>query len=95
MLKIGYIGLGCRGKGMLKTVLDSFKDVEIVGVCDVYEDRIQEGLDIIKDKRGTTAFGTTNSDEIMKMVENEILTRISPQRQLVSNERRDCIISTQ
>ena len=77
MLKIGYIGLGCRGKGMLKTVLDSFKDVEIVGVCDVYEDRVQEGLDIIKDKRGTTAFGTTNSDEIMKMDVDAVMVMTS------------------
>ena len=31
----------------------------------------------------------------MKLVENEILTRISTQRQLVSNERRDCIEQAQ
>ena len=73
MLKVGYIGLGGRGRGMLKTVLDSFKHVEIVGVCDLYEDRVQEGIDIVKEKRGTTPFGTTNSDEIMKLDVDAVL----------------------
>ncbi len=70
MLKIGYIGLGGRGRGMLKTVLDSFKNVDVVGVCDLYEDRVQDGVNIVKEKRGVTPFATTNSDEIMKLLQN-------------------------
>ncbi len=68
MLKIGYIGFGNRGKTMLATVLDSFKDrVEISAVCDVYEDRVQGAKNMVKEKAGYEPFGTTNSDEIMKM----------------------------
>ena len=68
MLKIGYIGLGNRGTSMLRNVLDCFKDrVEIVAVCDLFEDRVQKGIDLVKEKAGNTPFGTTNSDEVMKM----------------------------
>ena len=36
MLKIGYIGLGGRGRNMLKTILDSFKNVKL-RVSAIYE----------------------------------------------------------
>lgn len=67
MLKIGYIGIGHRGTYMLDTVLD-FKDkVEIVAVCDLLEDRVQRGVDKVKERAGYEPIGTTNSDDIMKM----------------------------
>ena len=37
-LKLGVAGLGQRGYGMLGTFL-LFADVDVVAVCDVYEDR--------------------------------------------------------
>lgn len=77
MLKIGYIGLGGRGRGMLKTVLDSFENVDVVGVCDIYEDRTQTGVEIVKEKRGHEPFATTNSDEIMKLDVDAIMVMTS------------------
>ena len=65
-IKIGYLGLGKRGKSMLKTMLDSFKNVEVTHVCDYYEDRVAEGIEIVKEYTGKTPYGTTNPDEIMK-----------------------------
>ena len=35
-VKIGYVGLGCRGKGMLKKCFAQMADVEIAWLCDVY-----------------------------------------------------------
>ena len=68
MLKIGYIGVGNRGTSMLRNILDCFSDkVEIKAVCDLFEDRVQRGIDLVKEKTGKTPFGTTNSDEVMKM----------------------------
>ena len=67
MLKIGYIGLGGRGKNMLKTILDSFKNVEIAGVCDLRKERAQKGADMVKEVRGTFPFVTTDSNDIMNM----------------------------
>lgn len=68
MLKIGYIGVGNRGTSMLKNILDCFSDkVEITAVCDLFEDRVQRGIDLVKEKTGKTPVGTTNSDDVMKM----------------------------
>jgi len=68
MLKIGYIGIGNRGAGMLKNILDCFSDrVEISAVCDLYEDRVNTGIEFVKEKTGKVPFGTTDSNEIMKM----------------------------
>ena len=68
MLKIGYIGMGNRGTSMLKNILDCFSDkVEISAVCDLFEDRVQKGIDLVKEKTGKTPVGTINSDDVMKM----------------------------
>ncbi|MBQ5926318.1 MAG: Gfo/Idh/MocA family oxidoreductase, partial [Clostridia bacterium] len=50
-LKIGIVGLGQRGSGLLRTLL-LFENVEIVALCDVYEDRIQWCVDKILEKGG-------------------------------------------
>ena len=40
-IKIGYIGLGCRGKDLLENIVLAQKE-QVVAVCDVYEDRARE-----------------------------------------------------
>ena len=45
LLKAGVIGLGCRGISQMK-VLCGMADVEIAAVCDVYEDRVQKGMEV-------------------------------------------------
>ena len=47
-LKIGVVGLGGRGRGVMEQVLLNMEDVEIAAVCDVYEDSIQLAADIVK-----------------------------------------------
>jgi predicted dehydrogenase len=44
-VKIGVIGLGGRGRGLLSTLLD-MEDVEITAVCDLYEERLQLALEL-------------------------------------------------
>ena len=51
-IKLGVIGIGNRGKAMMKTFL-AIKDYDIVAVCDVYEDRILEGVNICKELRNS------------------------------------------
>ncbi len=67
MIKLGYIGLGGRGKNMLKTVLDSFKDVEIAGICDICEERLEQGKEIVIEKTGKEPLCTTNADDILNL----------------------------
>lgn len=62
---IGFIGLGGRGQGQLKTLL-SMPDVEVTAVCDVYEDRAQEGAKIVQEARGKEPFATTDYHEVLK-----------------------------
>ncbi len=45
-VKLAVIGLGHRGPDMLNLLLQ-MDDVEIVGVCDVYEDRTKAGYDAV------------------------------------------------
>lgn len=45
-IKLGYIGLGKRGIGLLKTVILK-QGVFVAAVCDAYADRAEEGADLI------------------------------------------------
>ncbi len=63
MAKFGYIGLGHRGTGMLKNILECFKDVEIVAICDLMEERIEEAKKLFEENSISVPFSTTNEDE--------------------------------
>ena len=47
-LHAAVIGLGSRGYGVLKTI-HSIKDLEITAICDVMEDRLQRGLELLRE----------------------------------------------
>ena len=57
-LRTAIIGLGGRGMGLMHTVL-RMKDVEVVAVCDLYEDRVNKALAAIS-KRVGSARGETD-----------------------------------
>ena len=44
MINTCVVGLGCRGYSMLCDVLLKMEDLNILSLCDVYEDRVQQGL---------------------------------------------------
>ena len=64
-LKVGFIGLGGRGKGLMKSVLKRFDDVDVVAVCDEYEDRANTAVELIRQFRGTEAAAYTESDAFL------------------------------
>lgn len=47
-VKIAFVGIGSRGSGLLK-LLAAMTDVQIVGVCDLYQDRVDAGLQSLKE----------------------------------------------
>lgn len=49
-IKLGIIGVGNRGKAMMKTFL-AIPEYDIVAVSDVYEDRMEEADQIVRDLR--------------------------------------------
>ena len=72
-VKIGWIGLGGRGSGLLKLVLNHMDDVEIVGVCDLYEDRMEQGRDLVKEKTGKTPIAVTDYKKLLEIDEIEAI----------------------
>ena len=51
-IKLGIIGVGNRGKAMMKTFL-AIEEYDITAVCDVYEDRMEEAAQIVRERRNT------------------------------------------
>ena len=54
-LKIGMIGVGHRGPGLLKGTILHMEDIEIVAVCDLYQDRLENMIELIHEKKGKNA----------------------------------------
>lgn len=61
---MAVVGLGMRGTGLLNGVLLNQPDVEIVAVCDLYQDRAETARDSVKAKKGNTPFCTTDYKEV-------------------------------
>ena len=52
MINVCVIGLGLRSCDLIRGVLSNNPNVKIVAVCDIYEDRIAQALDCIKERGG-------------------------------------------
>lgn len=63
-IRLAFVGYGQRGVGILHLLLE-MPEVEVVAVCDSYEDRMQMMVDSIKEKRGTIPFATRNYKDII------------------------------
>lgn len=63
-IRLGIIGLGGRGQGQMKTLL-SMPDVQVTCVCDLYEDRVQAGIDICREMKGNEPVGTKRYREVL------------------------------
>jgi|GEM_PF-4316340 len=55
IVKIGVIGLGVRGMGLLKGILLQMEDVEVAAVCDLYEDRRNDAALLIQTEKGKSS----------------------------------------
>lgn len=49
-LKIGVVGVGGRGTGVIRDTLLSIERIRITAVCDVYKDRMKDAADMIEKK---------------------------------------------
>lgn len=65
-VRMGIMGYGSRSVGMTDLLL-SFDDVEIVAVCDKYEDRTDNAYNRVVEKRGNKPFKTTNYHELLAL----------------------------
>lgn len=62
-VRLGVIGLGLRGLSQLDVLLD-MPDVEIMAVCDLYEDRVEEAQRHVMARRGVRPAGTPDFREV-------------------------------
>lgn len=64
-IKIGFIGLGARGSLLLKDIVLAMKDVSVVSVCDIYEDRAKAAADAVKEASGITPAWETDYRKVI------------------------------
>lgn len=64
-IQLGFIGLGQRGNGLLANVLNNFPNVEVVAVCDEYEDRAVSHAQQVKEKRGMQPAAYTDYNQLL------------------------------
>ncbi|MBO5277442.1 MAG: Gfo/Idh/MocA family oxidoreductase, partial [Clostridia bacterium] len=69
-IKMGVIGLGQRGSCLIDTIL-AFDNVEIIAVCDAYEDRQKGAADKIEKGRGVRPLQYAEYRELLKNEEIE------------------------
>ncbi len=70
-IKMAMIGLGNRGKELIKSTYLEHPEVEFIAVCDVYEDRCEEVANIIENAGFKRPVTTVNYREILDMPEVE------------------------
>lgn len=51
-LNVAIIGLGARGRGLLKTCLKFIEGIKIVAICDLYPDRVENGEKLCQELGG-------------------------------------------
>lgn len=64
-IKIGYIGVGRRGSGVLRECFSQMKDVEVKTICDLFPERVKLGQEIVQEKGGYTPAGTGDYHDIL------------------------------
>ncbi|MBQ9922201.1 MAG: gfo/Idh/MocA family oxidoreductase, partial [Clostridia bacterium] len=62
-LNIGVIGHGQRGKTILN-LLCNMDDVNVIGVCELYEDRLEAAKHTVIEKQGKEPFATLDYHEL-------------------------------
>lgn len=66
-IKMGLIGLGLRGLSIYDTVIAPREAVEVVGICDRYEDRAKIAQDHVVQHQETEPRATTNYRDILSI----------------------------
>ncbi|MEC0241942.1 Gfo/Idh/MocA family oxidoreductase [Paenibacillus dokdonensis] len=66
-IRVGMIGLGARGMGLLKGIILHMEDVEVAAVCDLYQDRCDQAADSVAETGISRPLVTQDYREIMAM----------------------------
>lgn len=66
-IKVGIIGLGGRGQSLLTGVILHMDSVEVVGVCDLYEDRTEAGYQAVLERTGKAPVKSQQYQDILEI----------------------------
>lgn len=66
-IKIAVIGLGLRGYTMFKRAILPFDDIQVVGLCDVYKNRLQQASKLVDESKNGSFIATENYEDILKI----------------------------
>lgn len=72
-IKVGIIGLGERGMYLLKNTVLLRSDIQVVAVCDTYEDRVEKAQELCEEKKGVKPLGFTDYRQVLALEEIEIV----------------------
>lgn len=64
-IKVGYIGVGRRGTVVLQRAPSQMTDVEIVYICDLCQEKIDNAIEIVKKNGGYSPKGTTDYKTVL------------------------------
>ena len=66
-LRIGLIGYGQRGPGLMSQLARMPEKVEITAICDIFPDRVEKAIKKIKEhyKLDWNPYGTTDAYELI------------------------------
>lgn len=67
-VRIGFVGMGGRGTGMLKILLD-FDGVEVPAVCDIVEEKVARAQRLVEDAGQPKPKGFTGAEDYKKLAE--------------------------
>ncbi len=65
-VNFAIIGYGKRARSLLNKVILNMNDVNVVAVCDKYEDRASAAADAVETARGKRPFSTVNYKELLE-----------------------------
>lgn len=64
-VRIGFVGLGPRGRGLLNDIVLQNPKAQVTAVCDVYSDRTEEGAKLVEEKSGVKPFASDDYRDIV------------------------------
>lgn len=72
-IRVGIVGLGGRGYNLMEDILLPRENVDVVAVCDLYEDRVDAAADKVKEVRGVEPFKTVDYKALLDQPMDAVL----------------------
>ncbi|MBR5308020.1 MAG: Gfo/Idh/MocA family oxidoreductase [Clostridia bacterium] len=76
-VRLAVVGLGQRGMGLLGGVILGNEKADVVAVCDIYEDRVKEGQDKVREMRNKDVFGSVDYKDVIVREDVDVVAVLS------------------